>query len=84
MKQRQKKLRYAYPSSPAADRLNNGDGCWLVDDESGLPPLVYQESEKYSALKMFEEINLPINTLESFTREHPAFLGLPVLFTSKE
>lgn len=81
--QRRKKLSYAYATSPAAERLNGGAGCWLVDDESGLPPIVYQDSEKYGALRVFELINLPVNTLESFTREHDCFLDLPVLCKMK-
>lgn len=70
---RMKRLRYAYASSPAATRLNNGKGCWLVDDDSGLPPSVYEEREKLLALKHFENISLPIDVTASFTREYTVF-----------
>lgn len=71
--ERKKSLRYAFRFSPAASRLNKGLGCWLVEDDSGLPPVVFQDWEKFKALEFFEKINLPINTMESFTRDHKTF-----------
>lgn len=71
--ERKKALKYAYSSSPSANRLNKGLGCWLIEDESGLPPLVFQDSEKFEALKIFEDINLPIDLTSSFTKDHETF-----------
>lgn len=68
-----KSLRYAYKTSPAATRLNRGQGCWLVDDGSGLPPLVYQDSEKWEALRVFQLVKRPIDSFSSFTIEHAVF-----------
>lgn len=70
-----KSLRYAYESSPNAEMLNDGKGCWLVDDGSNSPPLVFQDHEKDSALDMFESINREVDLVYSMVRGKPPFDG---------
>ena len=66
--QRKKSIQYANPGSLAANRLNDGEGCYLVDDESGLPPFKYQTREKQQAIDLFNSINLPIDCPDPFHR----------------
>jgi hypothetical protein len=63
---RRKAILYAYPTSLAADRYNNGEACWLVDDNSGLPPVMFEEREKEAAFRFFRAIKLPVDRLQSF------------------
>lgn len=69
-----KKLSYAYASSIEAKKYNKGWGCWIVEDDN-MPPQIYPDTDKFTALAAFEAIKAPYNPFESFDRGSPCFQG---------
>lgn len=69
-----KKLTYAYYSSPNAIEYNKGLACWIVDDTVSV--IIFQDHERFEALKCFEAIDMLPHPIESFTRQSLPFQAI--------
>jgi len=67
-----KALHYAYPTSQFAKDLNYHNGCWYIT-EHDIKTQAFDNKDKLKALKVFEAIDMPIDTYESFTRNDEVF-----------